>query len=52
MSRRPGRILVDLTVDLPRPRRYDMLMSQDFMTLKREVLALVRAEALAVINEP
>jgi ABC-type nitrate/sulfonate/bicarbonate transport system ATPase subunit len=52
MSRRPGRILVDLTVDLPRPRRYDMLMSPAFMELKREVLALVRAEALAVINEP
>ena len=51
MSRRPGRILVDLAVDLPRPRRYDMLTSPAFAALKREVLSLVRTEALAVINE-
>jgi ABC-type nitrate/sulfonate/bicarbonate transport system ATPase subunit len=51
MSRRPGRVLVDRAVDLPRPRSYDMLTSPGFMALKREVLALVRAEALAVINE-
>jgi len=52
MSRRPGRILVDLTVDLARPRRYEILTSSAFMALKREVLTLVRTEALAVINEP
>jgi NitT/TauT family transport system ATP-binding protein len=51
MSRRPGRILADLAVGLARPRRYDMLTSPDFAALKRQVLALVREEALAVMNE-
>jgi NitT/TauT family transport system ATP-binding protein/sulfonate transport system ATP-binding protein len=51
MSRRPGKILADFPVRLERPRHYDVLTSPAFMDLKRQILALVRAEALAVINE-
>ena len=48
ISRRPGRILKDLTITLPRPRAYDVLVTPDFMAVKRDVLSLVRQEAMAV----
>ncbi len=48
MSRRPGRVLADIAVGIPRPRTYDVLTSPEFMAIKREVLTLVRQEALAV----
>ena len=48
ISRRPGRILKDLTITLPRPRTYDVLVTSDFMAVKRDVLRLVRQEAMAV----
>ena len=47
ISRRPGRILKDLTITLPRPRAYDVLVTSDFMAVKRDVLSLVRQEAMA-----
>jgi len=47
MSRRPGRILVDIEVGLVRPREYEVLTTPEFMSIKRSVLHLVRQEALA-----
>jgi NitT/TauT family transport system ATP-binding protein len=37
MGARPGRILVDLPVDLPRPRDRDVEESAEFIALRREV---------------
>jgi len=48
MSRRPGCVLIDLVIPIPRPRTYDVLTTAAFMALKRQVLELVRREALAV----
>jgi len=48
MSRRPGRVLADIAVTLPRPRDYEVLTTPQFATIKREVLHLVREEALAL----
>ena len=48
MSRRPGRVLADIAVPLPRPRRFDVITAPEFALLKREILALVREEALAI----
>jgi ABC-type nitrate/sulfonate/bicarbonate transport system ATPase subunit len=48
MSRRPGRVLADITVTLPRPRDYEVLTTPEFASIKREVLHLVREEALAL----
>jgi len=47
MSRRPGRVLADIAVTLPRPRDYEVLTTSEFASIKREVLHLVREEALA-----
>jgi ABC-type nitrate/sulfonate/bicarbonate transport system ATPase subunit len=48
MSRRPGRVLADIPVNLPRPREYEVLTTPAFAAIKREVLHLVREEALAL----
>ena len=48
MSRRPGRILADVAIQLKRPRQYEVLTTPEFGALKRDVLQLVRQEALAL----
>jgi len=42
MSARPGRILADITIDLPRPRTFDMVESRQFSEHAREIRALLR----------
>lgn len=51
MSRRPGRVLADLHVDLPRPRSYEMLTGAQFMDLKSAIFAHVRRESIAASAE-
>jgi NitT/TauT family transport system ATP-binding protein len=50
MSRRPGRILEDISVGLPRPREYEVTTTPEFSAIKRSVLHLVRQEALAIAS--
>jgi NitT/TauT family transport system ATP-binding protein len=45
MTTRPGRIKRALRVNLPRPRTLDMLASQGYLELKRQVAEDVHAEA-------
>jgi ABC-type nitrate/sulfonate/bicarbonate transport system ATPase subunit len=47
MSVRPGRILADLPIPLPRPRDLDVLTSPAFVDLKRQVLGLLHTPAAA-----
>ncbi|MCW3014360.1 MAG: transporter related protein [Solirubrobacterales bacterium] len=44
MSNRPGQILEDITVDLPRPRADDVRRSPEFVRLKDHVWELLRGE--------
>jgi NitT/TauT family transport system ATP-binding protein len=44
VSRRPGRIKADISVDLPRPRTPDALTTARFMELKKRCLASLREE--------
>ena len=51
MTARPGRIKKVLEVPLPRPRTLEVLTSEPFTALKREVLDLIREETLKAIAE-
>jgi NitT/TauT family transport system ATP-binding protein len=51
MSARPGRIKQEIAVDLPRPRAPEVLTAPRFVALKREVLALIREEAMRALAE-
>lgn len=44
MSQRPGRILREYSVPLPRPRTYQQVTDPAFVALKAELLATLRAE--------
>ena len=48
LTRRPGRLKALFDVDLPRPRTVDVLVSKEFMKLKRDCMDLVREETLGL----
>ncbi|MSX01667.1 MAG: ATP-binding cassette domain-containing protein [Actinobacteria bacterium] len=48
MTNRPGRIKTEVKVDLPRPRRYEMVGSPEFGALYSEVLESIREESLEI----
>ena len=50
MTARPGRIREEIQVPLPRPRTVDMLTSDVFVGLKRQVMGLIREEALRMLD--
>jgi NitT/TauT family transport system ATP-binding protein len=49
MSRSPGQVALDLTIDLPRPRRLRVRDTQEFSTYIREIRAVL--EATGVLRE-
>jgi NitT/TauT family transport system ATP-binding protein len=50
MTARPGRIKAQIKVPLPRPRRYDVKLTDVFVEIKRDVLELIREEAWKAAN--
>jgi NitT/TauT family transport system ATP-binding protein len=50
MTARPGRIKESVPIDIPRPRSVDVLTSPGFMTLKRQIMALVHEEAVRAVG--
>jgi NitT/TauT family transport system ATP-binding protein len=46
LTRRPGRLKTIIEVNLPRPRSLDVLVSPEFMLLKRNCMALLREETV------
>jgi NitT/TauT family transport system ATP-binding protein len=44
MSNRPGRILADITIDLPRPRQLEMQYTESFIDLAREIRETIGQE--------
>jgi ABC-type nitrate/sulfonate/bicarbonate transport system ATPase subunit len=50
LSRRPGRVVADLSIPLPRPRDLEVLTSPSFTELKREVLRLLHEPVAAVAS--
>jgi NitT/TauT family transport system ATP-binding protein len=50
LTRRPGHLKALFDVDLPRPRTVDVLVSKEFMKLKRSCMDLVREETLGFLG--
>lgn len=46
MSARPGQVKLEQRVDLPRPRKADIVTSDEFMALKRRLLAEIEEESM------
>ncbi len=45
LSRRPGRLVADIAVDLPRPRSAQLLYQNEFLRLTRQVRACIEDQA-------
>jgi NitT/TauT family transport system ATP-binding protein len=50
MSRRPGRVMSVIPVDLPRPRRVEALTTTEGQRLQAQIWSLLRPEALAAMR--
>ena len=46
MTNRPGTVKEEVTVDLPRPRAFELQATQEFLALRSRVLASIREETL------
>ena len=51
MSARPGRIIADITVDIPRPRSPDVLFSPEFTRVKKRCRDLIRVESIKAFEQ-
>ena len=51
MSASPGRIIREITVDLPRPRAAEMTLDAAFVALKRQCMDLIRTESLRAFEQ-
>lgn len=50
MTARPGRIKAEVAIPLERPRRQSMMVSSEFLALRRGFMALIREESLKAIG--
>ena len=51
MSASPGKIIADLTVSIPRPRKLDIATDAEFIQLKRQCLEKIRAESIKAFDQ-
>ncbi len=47
MAARPGRIIAEVTIDLPRPRRLELLQDERFFALAAQLTGLLLHEDVA-----
>ena len=52
MTARPGQVKMELKIDLPRPRHYDMVTTEPFLHYKRRLLDSLREESARALAMP
>ncbi len=52
MTARPGQIKMEVQIDLPRPRSYDVTVTQRFLEYKRDLLRALRDETVEAMAAP
>ncbi|MEE8442185.1 MAG: ABC transporter ATP-binding protein [Dehalococcoidia bacterium] len=52
LTSRPGRVRMVLPVTLPRPRSYEIVTREPFISLKAELLTAIREESSHALEEP
>ena len=50
MTARPGTIKAEITIPLERPRQQSMMMSSEFLALRRGLMSLIREESLKAMG--
>ena len=50
MSARPGRIKAEISIDLPRPRSPDIVLTPEFLAIKQHLRELINAESLIAMG--
>jgi NitT/TauT family transport system ATP-binding protein len=50
MSARPGRIIADMTIDIPRPRTLAVKRTEEFLHFEDEIWALIESQARATMQ--
>ncbi|RXF69272.1 ABC transporter ATP-binding protein [Hansschlegelia zhihuaiae] len=50
MTARPGAIKAEVAVPLPRPREHALIMSSEFLALRRGLMSLIREESLKAMG--
>ena len=50
MTARPGSIKAEISIPLERPRRQSMMMSSEFLALRRGLMSLIREESLKAMG--
>jgi NitT/TauT family transport system ATP-binding protein len=50
MTARPGTIKAEIAIPLGRPRHQSMMMSSEFLALRRGLMSLIREESLKAIG--
>ncbi len=52
MTPRPGRVAADMAIDLPRPRKWDLVLGREFNDYKRQILKVLRPEEREPVHLP
>lgn len=50
MSARPGKLKLETRIDIPRPRSYEIMTSQKFIDIKRQLIDSIRVETLKAMS--
>ena len=50
MTARPGRIKEEVAIDISRPRSVDVLTADEFIAVKRRIMALIHEEAVRAMS--